>query len=90
MAEKSIHQVGNVGESFSEPFVFTPSDQHGEFIRRDADEFCRKDRIYFIPNNEVLQFYGSDFDFVQPNPGQKFHLIHFCTPPKSPADKDNE
>jgi hypothetical protein len=40
----------------------------------DADEFCPKQRIYVLPEGDVLQFHGADFDFVQPQPGQKFHL----------------
>ena len=40
----------------------------------EPDEFCPKKRIYCIPNKGVLQFHGTDFDFVQPNGGDKFHL----------------
>lgn len=49
--------------------------QHGKnSIVFEADEFCPKQRIYCLPEGDVLQFHGSDFDFVQPQPGQKFHL----------------
>jgi len=47
----------------------------------DADEFCRKDRIYVCPEGDVLQFHGSDFEFVKPDGGQKFFLT-----PNSSAD----
>jgi hypothetical protein len=40
----------------------------------DPDEFCHKKRIYCIPDKGVLQFHGTDFDFVQPNGADKFHL----------------
>jgi len=38
------------------------------------DEFCPEKRIYICPEGDVLQFYGSDFEFVQPQNGQKFFL----------------
>jgi hypothetical protein len=47
----------------------------------EADEFCRKDRIYCLPDADVLQFHGSDFEFVKPEGGQKFFLT-----PNSSAD----
>ena len=47
----------------------------------EADEFCRKDRIYTLPEGDVLQFHGSDFEFVKPEGGQKFFLT-----PNSSAD----
>ena len=42
----------------------------------EADEFCPKNRIYCLPEGKkgVLQFHGSDFEFVQPEGGQKFFL----------------
>lgn len=40
----------------------------------EADEFCPKNRIYCLPEGDVLQFHGSDFEFVQPEGGQKFFL----------------
>ncbi len=40
----------------------------------EQDEFCRKNRVIVAPNGDVLQFHGSDFDFVQAQPGQKFHV----------------
>jgi hypothetical protein len=43
-------------------------------IMFEADEFCPKQRIYLVPTGDVLQFHGSNFDFVQAQPGQKFHL----------------
>lgn len=48
---------------------------HGKnTIMFEADEFCRKDRIYCLPEGDVLQFYGSDFEFVKPEGGNKFFL----------------
>jgi hypothetical protein len=47
----------------------------------EADEFCRKDRVYCLPDADVLQFHGSDFEFVKPEGGQKFFLT-----PNSSAD----
>lgn len=43
-------------------------------IMFQADEFCPKQRIYCLPEGDVLQFHGADFDFAQAQPGQKFHL----------------
>ena len=40
----------------------------------EADEWCPKTKIYCLPNADVLQFYGSDFEFVQPEGGAKFFL----------------
>lgn len=40
----------------------------------EADEFCPKSRIYVIPEADILQFHGSDFEFVKPEGGQKFFL----------------
>jgi hypothetical protein len=40
----------------------------------EADEFCPKQRIYCLPEGDVCQFHGSDFDFVKPEGGQKFFL----------------
>lgn len=49
--------------------------QHGRnAVMFEADEFCPDQRIYLIPDKGVLQFHGTDFDFVTPNAGQKFHL----------------
>jgi hypothetical protein len=49
--------------------------QHGKnSIVFAADEFCRKDRIMVLPEADVLQFHGSDFEFVKPEGGQKFFL----------------
>jgi hypothetical protein len=48
---------------------------HGkDTVMFEADEFCPKQRIYCLPEGDCLQFHGSDFEFVQPEPGQKFHL----------------
>lgn len=39
------------------------------------DEFCPKNRIYCLPDADVLQFHGGDFEFVNPDgSGQKFFL----------------
>lgn len=49
--------------------------QHGkDKILFQADEFCPKKRIYIVPNGDVIQFYGSDFEFVRPEGGDKFML----------------
>jgi len=40
----------------------------------EADEFCRKDRIIVVPEGDVLQYSGGDFEFVKPEGGAKFHL----------------
>jgi hypothetical protein len=50
--------------------------QHGkDFVEFMPDEFIPKQRVYILPQSkDVLQFYGTDFEAVEPNPGQKFHL----------------
>jgi hypothetical protein len=50
--------------------------QHGnDFVEFQPDEFVSKQRIWILPESkDVLQFYGRDFETVEPNPGQKFHL----------------
>jgi hypothetical protein len=56
--------------------------QHGKNgVIFEADEFCPKKRIYVCPDADVLQFHGSDFDFVKPDGGSKFFLT-----PNSSAD----
>lgn len=56
--------------------------QHGKNgIMFEADEFCPKKRIYVLPDADVLQFHGSDFDFVKPDGSSKFFLT-----PNSSAD----
>ncbi len=48
---------------------------HGrDTLMFESDEFCPKQKIYVLPAGDVLQFHGSDFEFVQPEGGQKFHL----------------
>lgn len=48
---------------------------HGkDTLMFESDEFCPKQRIYCLPEGDVLQFHGSDFEFVQPENGQKFFL----------------
>lgn len=39
-----------------------------------SDEFCPKKRVYVVPQADVLQFHGSDFEFVRPEGGQRFFL----------------
>lgn len=39
-----------------------------------TDEFCQKKRIWVIPEGDVLQFHGADFEFVRPEGGQRFFL----------------
>lgn len=49
--------------------------QHGkDKILFVSDEYCPKKRIYMVPAGDVLQFRGSDFEFVKPDGGQKFFL----------------
>lgn len=49
--------------------------QHGKnSLVFEADEFCPKQRIYVMPEGDVVQFHGSDFEFVKPEGGQKFFL----------------
>lgn len=50
--------------------------QHGkDFVEFMPDEFIPKQRVYILPESkDVLCFYGTDFEAVEPNPGQKFHL----------------
>ncbi len=49
--------------------------QHGkDKIIFASDEYCPKKRIYVLPAGDVLQFRGSDFEFVRPDGGQKFFL----------------
>lgn len=49
--------------------------QHGSnSIIFKADEFCPKSKIYLIPNADVLQFYGSDFEVVKPDGGKGIML----------------
>lgn len=40
----------------------------------EPDEFCPPNRVYIVPNGDVLQFHGRDFKFIEPQKGQKFHL----------------
>ena len=41
----------------------------------EADEWCPKNRIYVCPDkSDVLQFHGSDMEFVRPDGGQRFFL----------------
>ncbi len=49
--------------------------QHGkDKILFMTDEHCPKKRIYCVPQGDVLQFRGADFEFVRPDGGQKFFL----------------
>lgn len=48
---------------------------HGKSkIMFESDEFCPKTRVYVIPEGDCLQFKGSDFEYVQPEGGNKFFL----------------
>jgi len=59
--KRGVEQLGYVHGKNT--LIFTP------------DEFCRKDRIYVLPEGDVLQFYGEDFEWVNPDgKGQKFYL----------------
>jgi hypothetical protein len=43
---------------------------HGrDTIMFETDEYCPKNRTYLIPQGDVLQFYGSDFDWVKSDGG---------------------
>jgi hypothetical protein len=50
--------------------------QHGaDFVEFCPDEFVSKQRVWMLPESkEVLEFHGKDFEIVEPNKGQKFHL----------------
>ena len=50
--------------------------QHGaDFIEFLPDEFVSKQRIWILPESkDVLEFHGKDFELVEVNAGQKFHL----------------
>ena len=50
--------------------------QHGkDKILFESDEYCPKTRIYVLPDSsDVIQFYGSTFDWVRPEGGSKFQL----------------
>lgn len=50
--------------------------QHAnDFVEFVTDEFVPKQRIYLFPESkDVLTYHGTDFETVEPNPGQKFHL----------------
>lgn len=49
--------------------------QHGkDKVMFETDEYCPKTRIYMVPEGDVLQFRGADFEFVRPDGGQKFFL----------------
>jgi hypothetical protein len=50
--------------------------QHAnDFVEFMPDEFVSKQRIWILPESkEVLELHGKDFQMVEPNPGQKFHL----------------
>lgn len=50
--------------------------QHGkDFVEFVTDEFIQKKRIWILPESkEVLELHGKDFEVVEVNKGQKFHL----------------
>lgn len=50
--------------------------QHSnDFVEFMPDEFVSKQRIWILPESkDVLELHGKDFQMVEPNPGQKFHL----------------
>jgi hypothetical protein len=39
-----------------------------------SDEYCQKKRVWICPQADVLQYHGSDFEFVRPEGGQRFFL----------------
>jgi len=48
---------------------------HGkDTLMFETDEFTPKKRSYVIPGGDVLQFFGSEFDWVRPEGGSKFFL----------------
>lgn len=48
---------------------------HGkDTLAFEADEFCPTQAIWCVPEGDVLQFWGADFEFVEPQAGQKFFL----------------
>jgi len=49
--------------------------QHGKNkVEFEADEFCPQKRIYIVPEGDVIQFYGSDFETVKPDGGKGLML----------------
>ena len=52
--------------------------QHGaDFVEFVPDEFIQKSRIWILPESkDVLEMHGKDFEVVEPNKGQKFHLAN--------------
>jgi hypothetical protein len=50
--------------------------QHGaDFVEFLPDELVSKQRVWILPESkEVLEMHGKDFEPVEVNPGQKFHL----------------
>lgn len=50
--------------------------QHGkDFVEFVTDEFVPKKRCWILPEaKDVLEMHGKDFEIVEANPGQKFHL----------------
>lgn len=46
-----------------------------DFVTFTPDEFTQKSRVWMPPESkEVLEMHGKDFQVVEPNKGQKFHL----------------
>lgn len=44
-------------------------------ISYETDEFVKKNRVFILPEGgEVLNFYGSDFDYVKPEDGSAWHF----------------
>lgn len=52
--------------------------QHGnDFVEFVPDEFVSKQRVWILPESkDVLEMHGKDFELVEPNKGQKFHLMN--------------
>jgi hypothetical protein len=49
--------------------------RHGKnAIIFEADEFCPHQRVWLVPKGDAVQYRGTDFEFVEAQPGQKFHV----------------
>ena len=64
-----------VGDPGNRGFKTLGYQHEKDFVQFSSDEFVSKKRIWILPESkDVLQFYGKDFETVEANKGQKFHL----------------
>jgi hypothetical protein len=65
-------QVGDPGNRGFKSLGYQHQQDFVEFV---TDEFVSKKRIWILPESkEVLEFHGKDFEVVEVNKGQKFHM----------------